>query len=102
NFGVVGRTFNTVVPREVVGMTVAVILPVGLVVLVVVRDEVVQGVAVVRGDEIHACPGFAPALVEEVGRAGDAAREIRHLAFIAFPERAHGVAVLVVPLGPSR
>ena len=52
----------------IVGMAVVVVLAIGLVVLVVVGDEVVQREAVVRGDEVDAGPGPAAAPVEEVGR----------------------------------
>src|SRR5262249_38805749 len=40
--GIVGRPFRAAVPRAVVALAVAVLLPIGLVVLLVVRDEVVQ------------------------------------------------------------
>ena len=63
--GVVGRPLHAVVPRAVVVVAVAVLLAVRLVVLLVVRDEVGQGEAVVAGDEVDAGEGpAARALVE--------------------------------------
>ena len=83
-------------------MAVAVVLAVGLVVLVVVGDEVVQREAVMGGDEVDAGPGLAAALVEEVGRGGEARGELRQLALVALPEGAHGVAVTGRSTPPSR
>jgi len=70
--------------------------------LVVVGNQVVQIEAVMRGDEVHAGPGLAAALVEKVAGAGDAGDELAHLPLLAFPEGADRVAVLVVPLRPAR
>src|SRR6266700_2746596 len=86
----------------IVGMAVAVVLAIGLIVLVVIGDEVVQIEAVMRGDEIDAGPWLAAALVEEIAGAGDALGKIRQHAGIALPEAAHGIAELVVPFGPAR
>ena len=74
--GVVGRAFGSVVVREVVGVTVAVLLAVRLVVLVVVGDEVVEREAVMGGEEVHRCPRLAAALVEQVRGGGDARGEV--------------------------
>src|SRR6185503_5410213 len=90
-----------VVPRAVVRVPVAVALAVRVVVLVVVRDEVVEREAVVGGDEVDARPGLAAALVEGVGRGAKAWRERLHGGFGA-PVVAHRVAELVVPLRPAR
>src|SRR5208283_4659223 len=50
--GVVGGAFGAAVPGVVVAGPVAVVLAVGLVVLVVVGDQVAQGEAVVDGDQV--------------------------------------------------
>ena len=74
---VVGRPFDAAVPRAVVALAVAVVLAVRLVVLVVVRDEVAQREAVVRGDEVDAdAYGRRPVVVVEVGAAGEAVGEL--------------------------
>src|SRR5690606_4212106 len=95
------RAFGAAVPAVVVVAAVAVVLPVRLVVLAVVGDEVAQGEAVVGGDEVGAGPGPAPAPVVDVGGAGDARGELGELVAIALPELPHRVAVLVVPLRPA-
>ena len=106
--GVVGRTFGAVVPRAVVVAAVAVVLAVGLVVLLLVGDEVGEGEAVVRGDE--ADRGEGRPLGEEVTAAHEPGREVAHprTAHLARrerprvgePEVARGVAEAVVPLRP--
>ena len=60
--GSVGVAFFTAVPRAVVALAVVVVLAVGLVVLLVVGDQVAQGEAVVGGDEVDRrvrCPAVA-------------------------------------------
>src|ERR1700731_2004075 len=83
-------------------MAVLVVLAVRLVVLVVVGDQVMHGETIVRGDEVDAGPGLAAAAAERIRRCGEARRHFGGLAFVAFPERAHGVAELVVPFSPTR
>ena len=67
DFGVVARAFGAAVPRAIVRLAVAVVLAVRLVVLVVVRNQVAKGEAVVSDDEIDACPGLSAAKIEFVG-----------------------------------
>ena len=99
---VVRRPLGPGVPRAVVALAVVVVLAVGLVVLLVVGDQVVQREAVVRGDEVDAGLGGAAVVLVQVGRARDARRELAERRGLAAPEVAHGVAVLAVPLGPLR
>ena len=87
--------------RVVVVGAVAVVLAVGLVVLLVVADEIAEGEAVVRGDEVDAGVGLAAVVLVEVAGAGEAVGEVGELAGVALPEAADGVAVLAVPLGPE-
>ena len=54
-----------------------------------------------RGDEVDARVRAPAAALVEVARAGEAPRELADEAAVAFPVRAHRVAVLVVPLGPA-
>jgi hypothetical protein len=102
DFRVVGRAFDAVVPRQVVVAAVLIVFVVGFVVLVVVRHQIVEGEAVVGGDEIDLEYGRRPRWLnmspEAVMRLAKSAR----LAFVAFPEGAHGVAELVVPFHPAR
>jgi hypothetical protein len=81
-------------------VAVAVVLAVGLVVLVVVRDEVLEREAVVGGDEVDRRVGAAAAAAVEVAGAGEPVAHAAHLALVALPVRAHGVAVDAVPLRP--
>ncbi len=99
--GVVGRPFDAAVPRQVVVVAVAVVLAVGLVVLLVVGNQVLQREAVVRGDEVDAGmrPPARPSV--QVLRAGEALRQVAHHAIVALPVAAHAVAEAVVPLGPA-
>ena len=64
---------RTAVPAPVVLVTVPVVLSILLVVLVVVRNDIVQREAVVAGDEVDALLGFASSLCRRcLGcRAGD-------------------------------
>ncbi|MNM87089.1 hypothetical protein D3C81_992620 [compost metagenome] len=51
--GIVGGAFDAVVPRQVVVAAVLIVFVVGLIVLVVVRHQVIEGEAVMGGDEVH-------------------------------------------------
>ena len=99
---IVGRPFDAAVPRAVVALAVAVVLAVGLVVLVVVRDQVAQREAVVRGDEVDARVRPARRALVEVRAAGEAVGELGERLIGAAPEVAHAVAVLAVPFRPQR
>ena len=75
---VVCRPFDPAIPAAVVVGAVPILLAVGFVVLVVVRNEVVQREPVVAGDEIHAGFGFTPFVA--VHRRGSPACSPRALA----------------------
>ena len=98
---VVGRALDAAVPGQVVVVAVAVVLAVGLVVLVVVGHQVGEREAVVGGDEVDAGVRPPPGAPVQVGRAGEAARELADLAAVALPVGAHAVAIAVVPLRPA-
>jgi hypothetical protein len=68
--GVVGVALDAAVPRPVVVGAVAAVLAVGVVVLLVVRDEVAQREAVVGGDEVDGCHRAAAGVLVQVGRPG--------------------------------
>jgi hypothetical protein len=71
-FRIVGRAFRTVIPRVIIVVPVAIIFAVGFVVFVVVADEIVEGEAVVRGDEVDAGIGAAPAVLVKIGASRQA------------------------------
>ena len=74
---VVGLALDAVVPRPVVVGAVAVVLAVGLVVLVVVGDQVAQGEPVVGGDEVDRGVRRAPVVGYRSERAGQPGRDGR-------------------------
>ena len=88
------------VPRPVVVGAVAVVLEVGLVVLVVVRDEVGEREPVVRGDEVDRRGG--PAAVVRYRSLEPASRSAKSAAD-AWPRQKSRIDVPVdaVPLGPE-
>ncbi len=93
--------FDAAVPRPVVALAVVVVLAVGLVVLLVVGDEIAQREAVVRGDEVDAGVRPPAVVLVEVGAAGEAVGELAERPLLAAPVVAHRVAVLAVPLAPA-
>src|SRR5205823_11369371 len=99
---VVAVALDAEVPRPVVRVAVLVPLAVGLVVLVVVGDEVAQREAVVAGDEVDRRIGPAAVVLVEIARAGQAVAQLRDAGLGATPEVADAVAVFAVPLGPQR
>src|SRR5690606_31636253 len=98
---IVGLALYTRVPRDVVVAAVAVALAVGLVVLLVVGDEVVQRETVVSGDEVDAGIRQPAVALVEVAAARESRGHLRDLSRVATPEATDRVAVLPVPLGPA-
>src|SRR6202035_5637874 len=86
----------------VVALAVGPVFAVGLIVLLVVGDQVAQREAVVGGDEVDAGPGMAAVGLVEVGATGEAGGELTQGGRLAPPEVPHGVAVFTVPLRPER
>ena len=82
-------------------LAVPVVLPVGFVVLLVVGHQVVQGEAVVAGDEVDGGAGPPAGVFVEVRRAGQPGGELAQGGGLAAPVVADGVAVLAVPLRPQ-
>ncbi|GAA1243966.1 hypothetical protein GCM10009646_34600 [Streptomyces aureus] len=97
---VVGGAFGAAVPGPVGALAVPVVLAVGLVALVVVRDQVAQGESVVGGDEVDAGARAAAVVLVEVGGAGEPGGELGEGVLAGAPEVPYGVAVLAVPLRP--
>jgi hypothetical protein len=62
--------FNAVVPAVVVGVAVAVVFAIGEVVFAVVADQIVEGEAVMGGDEVNALASGCRLAALEI-RAGD-------------------------------
>src|SRR5207245_10807860 len=80
---------------------VAVFLAIGLIVLVVVFDQVFQRETVVTSDEVDAGVRPPSALFIQVAAAAQSRREFRYRAAVALPKAADVVAVFAVPLRPQ-
>src|SRR5215472_7493158 len=98
---VVGWALDTAVPASVVVRAVVAILPVRLVVLLVVRDEVVEGEAIVAGHEVDALLRLAFLVTVNLGAAEQPVREAWHETLVAAEEAADIVAKSSVPLPPT-
>src|SRR5947208_2533 len=96
-----GQAFDAAVPGEVFVHAVAVVFAVGVVVLVVVGDEIPQREAVVAGDKVERVIGHSPRMFVKVGAAADASSESASHAEIAAPEAADVVAESAIPFGPA-
>src|SRR5258708_10103056 len=88
---VVGLALDTAVPGPVVALAVGPALPVGLVVLLVVGDQVAQGKAVVGGDEADAGPRVARLGPAKVAPARHPVRDLPDRGGLAPPEIARRV-----------
>src|SRR6185437_3327798 len=95
---VVRRAFDAAVPRGVVVVPVAISLAVRLVMLVLVRDEVGEGEAIVYGEKVDAVARLATGEIVNLGRTRNLAGECTDLARLAAPELADIVAESIVPL----
>ena len=72
---IIGRTFDAAVPASVVVGSVAVVFAVGLVVLLVIGDKIVEREAVVAGYEVDALLGLAFLVPVDLGAAEQAGRQ---------------------------
>ena len=98
---VVGGPFHAAIPARVVVGAVTTVLAVGLVVLVGIRDQIVQCESVVTCDEVHALLRFALMMRVYVGAAQQPRRQPRHSAVVAFQKAPDIVAEAAVPLQPG-
>ena len=98
---VIGWTFHTTVPGTVVGFTITVVFTIGHVVLLVVTDQVIEGEAIMGGDEVDGCGGAATIVCVQVGGTGQAGGEFTEGGRLTTPEITDGIAVLTVPFSPQ-
>ena len=75
HFRVGARALHTAVGTEVVVVTVAIVLPIGGVVLVAIRCQIGQRHAVMGRNKVDACQGAAPLMLKQVAGTGEAANE---------------------------
>ena len=86
----------------VIRMAITTIFAIGEVVFNVERHQILQRKPIMRGDEIHRSLRRAGRMVELIGAAQNAARQVRHHPRIAPPKAAKGIARAVVPFGKGR
>ena len=98
---IVSRPLSATVPTQVVIRTVAIVLAVGLVVFVVVRDQIIESKAVMAGYKIDALLGLAFLMTVNVGTAQQPGGHAGHGAVIAPQKTPDIVAESAVPLLPS-
>src|SRR5262245_26024002 len=97
---VIRRSLDSAVPASVVAFAIAVILAVGLVVLVVVTDQIVEREPVVTGDEVDALLAFALFVAVDFVTAKHPVCKATNRTGFAAEEVADVVAESAVPLLP--
>ena len=97
----VGRALDTAVPAPVVVRAVAVVLPVRLVVLGLVGDEVVEREAVVTRHEVDALLGLAFLVTVDLWAAHQPVRDAEHRTRLGAEEGPDVVAEPAIPLLPA-
>src|SRR6516165_8786342 len=100
NFGRAGWPLDTTVPATIVG-AVAVFFAVGLVVLLVVGNQVIQGKSVVTGHEVDALFGLALLVTIHFMAAEQAIGEMPHCPWFGAKETAHIIAKPPIPFFPA-
>src|SRR5690606_36696366 len=73
----------------------------GLIVLFIIADQVIQGEAVMGGNEVNTCLRLAPVHHIQVAAATEPVGQFSQLAFITLPKPAYTVPVLAVPFCPQ-
>src|SRR5262249_40308985 len=89
------------ISAEVIIGTVVIVFAIGLVVLLLVADEIIECEAVMHGHVVNAAVQPAAIVLELRGRSGHTVRQIADEGSLAAPEAANGLAVEIVPLRPS-
>src|SRR5262245_44668678 len=97
NFRIIGRTLGAAVPTVVIVRAVAILLSIGFIVLLIVRDKIGERETVVTRNEVHAGVRSTAVPLVQVARAADARGEFRGFAAVALPKAAHRVAKFAVP-----
>ena len=99
--GIVGRTFDTAVPTSVVVRPVAVVFAICFVVLAIIRDEVVEGEAVMASYEIDALLGLAFFMTVNFRAANQPVGKALHRILFAAKKAPDIVSKPPVPLPPT-
>src|SRR5215217_2362567 len=98
---VVGLPLGAVIVRAIVVVAVVVAFTIRLVVLVVVGNEIVQGEAVVGGEEIDPGPWTATPMVIDVAGPCETGSKIAGCVIGVLPVIPDRIAIFIIPLGPA-
>src|SRR5436305_3235643 len=101
NVGIARCSLDATIPAQVIVDAVPVILTIGLVVFVIVGNQVIQGEAIVTGDEIDAVDRHAPLILVEIRAARDPRGNGADQPRVTFDKAAHIVAEAPVPFRPA-
>src|SRR6478672_510926 len=99
--GIIGRTFNTAVPTSIVVRPVAVIFAVCFVVLGVIRDEVIEGEAVMARYKINALLGLAFLVTVNRRAASQPVRKVSNRMLLSAKKTPDIISKSPVPLLPT-
>ena len=102
NGTVCGFAFLTGIPAPVGIRAVAVVFAVGLVMLMIVTDQITQAKTIMRRYKINAGPDITVVVIKDIAGTGNAAGKLADLIFVAFPKTADNIAVFVIPFRPAR
>ena len=98
---IVRRSLNTTIPAQVVVCAIPVVLFICLVVLLVIRNQVVQREAIMRGYEVNALLRLPVLMPVQVGAGQETVRHLDNCVGVAFKETAYVIPELTVPLLPA-
>src|SRR5438552_1446972 len=86
NAVIVALAFPAPVPGTIVVLGVAGLIAGGVIVLVVISDQIVESVSVVRSDEIHTRVRPPALVLVKIGAAGQSIRDFSDKSFVAPPK----------------
>src|SRR5262249_30493193 len=98
---IVGWTFGSAVPAPVVVGAVSVVLTVALIVLLAVRDEIVQGKAVMTRDEVDTGFRFAPFVPVDFRTTDQSVGQAPDRSLVATEKAPHIVTKASIPFLPG-
>src|SRR5262249_52736435 len=96
-----GGALNATVPASIVVRAVPVILAVGFIVLLVVRDQVIEREAVVTGHEVHALFSLTLFVAVDLRAAKQAVGKTAHRSLLSAEEAPHIIAEASIPFFPT-
>src|ERR1700751_4066243 len=97
NFSIRGWTLDTTVPAPIFIAAVTVFLTIGIVMLLVVRDQVIQRKTIVTGNEVYALLRFALLMPKDLVAAEESVCEDPYCPFVTAEATPHVMAKTSVP-----